>query len=146
MATSSGAHNGPTTATDDPATVVRSFLAALEALDAAAAVDMVADDILYHNKGLPAVRGKVQFERAMGLLARYCDGFEAHIENLAVDGDTVLTERVDVLRVGRVSAELWVCGTFEIRDGKIVLWRDYFDFVNATVGLVRGVVRAMLDR
>jgi limonene-1,2-epoxide hydrolase len=31
-----------------------------------------------------------------------------------------------------VRLEFWVCGTFEVKNGKITLWRDYFD--TATVG------------
>jgi hypothetical protein len=27
----------------------------------------------------------------------------------------------------RLDLSFWVCGTLEVRDGKIVLWRDYFD-------------------
>lgn len=130
----------------DPASLVRSFLAALERLDIDAAVAMVDDDIVYENKGLPKVRGRAQFSRTMSLLARDGNGFEVRMANLAVDGATVLTERVDVLVIGPVRAEFWVCGTFEVRDGRIVLWRDYFDFVNVTLAFVRGAVRALLER
>jgi hypothetical protein len=46
-------------------------------------------------------------------------------------GDTrngiLLTERTDSARGRWFSLEFWVCGTFEVRDGKIALWRDYFD-------------------
>ncbi|MGB6073792.1 MAG: limonene-1,2-epoxide hydrolase family protein, partial [Rhodococcus sp. (in: high G+C Gram-positive bacteria)] len=34
--------------------------------------------------------------------------------------------------------EFWVCGTFELRDGKVAVWRDYFDNVDFLKGLVRG--------
>lgn len=135
----------PTTTTDAE-TIVRDFLAALERLDVDTAAAMVADDVLYENKGLPKVRGRAQFERAMGLMGRYGKGFEAHLTNLAVDGDTVLTERIDVIEIGRVRAEFWVCGTFVVRDGEIVVWRDYFDFVNVTLGFLKGALRAALDR
>jgi limonene-1,2-epoxide hydrolase len=36
-------------------------------------------------------------------------------------------ERVDVFRLPGKSFELQVMGTFELRDGKINSWRDYFD-------------------
>jgi limonene-1,2-epoxide hydrolase len=39
----------------------------------------------------------------------------------------VLTERVDVFVTGERSIELPVMGTFEIVDGRISSWRDYFD-------------------
>ena len=49
------------------------------------------------------------------------------IRNLAEDGDTVLTERVDEITANGVMAPVPVMGTFEVADGRIVRWRDYFD-------------------
>ena len=39
----------------------------------------------------------------------------------------MLTERVDIFVLPNVTIELPVMGTFEVRDGKIAKWRDYFD-------------------
>lgn len=133
-------------ADQQPETVVRSFLEALERLDVEAAVDMVSDDIVYINKGLPAVRGRAQFERAMSFLSKYCDDFEGRITHLAVNGDIVLTERVDLIGRGDFRPEFWVCGTFEVRDGKIVLWRDHFDFVNVTLACAKNLAAMGLRR
>ncbi len=133
-------------ADQSPETVVRAFLEALERLDTAAATAMVSDDIVYVNKGLPAVRGRSQFERAMGFLGRYCDDFEARINHLAVDGDIVLTERVDLIGKGDFRPEFWVCGTFEVCDGRIVLWSDHFDFVNVTIACLRSAATMGLRR
>jgi limonene-1,2-epoxide hydrolase len=33
-----------------------------------------------------------------------------------------------------------VCGVFEVHNGRITLWRDYFDMWNFTKALVRGVI------
>ena len=38
-----------------------------------------------------------------------------------------MTERVDKFRINGQWLELPVMGTFEIRNGKIAKWRDYFD-------------------
>ena len=56
----------------------------------------------------------------------------------------MLTERVDVLRYRAVAVEFWVCGTFEVRDGRIALWRDYFDWTTFLVATARGLGRAAL--
>ena len=133
-------------ADQSPETVVRSFLEALERLDTEAATALVADDILYVNRGLPAVRGKVQFERAMGMLGKYCDDFEGRIDHLAVNDDIVLTERVDLIGRGDFRPAFWVCGTFQVRDGKIVVWRDSFDFVNVTIACVKSLASMGLRR
>jgi hypothetical protein len=52
---------------------------------------------------------------------------EFRIVNIVADGDTVLTERVDVFQLPNGVIELPVMGTFEVRAGKIAAWRDYFD-------------------
>ena len=31
------------------------------------------------------------------------------------------------------------CGVFEVRDGRITLWRDYFDGIDFLKGIVRGL-------
>ena len=123
--------------------VVRDFLRALERLDVDAAVALLDDEILYQNVPLPPARGRRAVERQLRMLERYGSGFEAHIHNIAADGDVVLTERTDVIEIGRLRADFWVCGTFEVRDGRIVLWRDYFDFANLTWAFLRGAVRAL---
>jgi len=38
-----------------------------------------------------------------------------------------MTERVDVFTLSDKSFDLQVMGTFEVTDGKINGWRDYFD-------------------
>ena len=45
----------------------------------------------------------------------------------AADGPVVMTERVDVFKLADKSFELPVMGVFEVSDGKITAWRDYFD-------------------
>lgn len=53
---------------------------------------------------------------------------ELRLVNIAASGDVVLTERVDLFTFtdGRQVA-LPVMGSFEVADGKITAWRDYFD-------------------
>jgi len=44
-----------------------------------------------------------------------------------VEGNPLLAERVDVFKLPNKSFELPVMGIFEVSDGKISAWRDYFD-------------------
>jgi len=126
-----------------PAAVVSAFLDALARKDVDAAMALVEDDIVYRNVSLPPVRGvnalRRLFERWAALSAT---GFEVVMHRLAVDGQTVLTERTDVLLFGPVRQQFWVCGTFEVVDGRITLWRDYFDYANFAGGLLRGIAGA----
>ena len=54
------------------------------------------------------------------------ESIEFRVVHIGTD-DVVLTERVDVFNLPGKSIELPVMGTFELRDGKIAAWRDYFD-------------------
>lgn len=134
---------GAVTGTAAEIEVVRSFLEALERFDIDAALDLTDPGIEYQNVPLPPARGRAAFERQMRGFERRITGFEARVHAIAANGGTVLTERTDVIEVGRLRAEFWVCGTFEVRGGKIVLWRDYFDYVDVTVAFARGAVRAL---
>lgn len=124
--------------------VVQAFLGALERLDIDAAVDLLDRAVVYQNVPLPAARGIDAVEKQLRFMGRYGTGFEVVHHNIAANGAVVLTERTDILTVGPIDAAFWVCGTFEVRDGKITLWRDRFDFVDFTLAWLRGAVKALL--
>jgi limonene-1,2-epoxide hydrolase len=124
-----------------PKAVVERFLALLVAGDVDGAVDLLAVDVRYQNVGLPTVRGRERVRRLFrGATRQPGAGFEAYVHTISADGSSVLTERTDVLKFRRLRVQLWVCGRFDIQDGRIALWRDYFDFANFTVALVRGLL------
>ena len=132
------------TETKQATEVVEALFDALKNRDTDRAVDRLDDAIIWHNVGLPKVRGISKVGRYMRLLAKPGYGFDVTIHNIAADGNIVLTERTDVLVWHRLRVEFWVCGTFELRDGKVLVWRDYFDNVDFFKGIVRGAVRALV--
>ena len=67
-------------------------------------------------------------------------GFNVHLNHVATEGDVVLTDRVDELNWGRFAARFWVYGRFVVgADGKIEIWRDSFDWLDVTIGNLRGL-------
>ena len=126
-----------------PADTVVTFLRALERLDAEAAIALLHPDVRYQNVSLPTIRGREATARVLRALARRTNGFEATCHRVAADGPTVLTERTDAITVGRVRVAFWVCGRFEVVDGRILLWRDYFDWAATTGATVAGIGRAV---
>jgi limonene-1,2-epoxide hydrolase len=129
------------TVTPDPANpidVVQRFLGALAEGDTEMAVSLVGDDLVYANVSLPTIRGKHRFATAVAFYCRHM-GFEVRVHAIAANGPVVLTERTDQLILGPLRLEIWVCGTFEVVDGQIVTWRDYFDWANSTIGLLRAL-------
>lgn len=117
---------------------------ALAASDVERAVALVADDIVYMNVSLPTIRGRARFERGAHAYYRRGLGFKVAIHRIAADGATVLTERTDALTWGPWRSQFWVCGTFEVVDGKIALWRDYFDWMDVIRASVRGLVGILI--
>ncbi|WP_435770869.1 limonene-1,2-epoxide hydrolase family protein [Nocardioides sp. SYSU DS0651] len=123
--------------------VVEAFLARLEELDIDGALELCSDDVYYQNVSLPGTRGKRAVGNQLRTLERFGTGFRVEMRNIAANGPVVLTERIDVLMRGPFAMEFWVCGTFEVHDGRIVLWRDYFDWANFLASGVRGAGRAV---
>ncbi|HWE30777.1 MAG TPA: limonene-1,2-epoxide hydrolase family protein, partial [Polyangia bacterium] len=124
--------------------LVEAFFAAFSASDLDGALALMDDDVVYQNVPFPADRGKAAVARTLQIFGRFLTGFAVHMRNIAARDGVVLTERVDILSGPLVHLEIWVCGTFEVRDGKITLWRDYFDLASATAQLVTSPIRKLL--
>jgi limonene-1,2-epoxide hydrolase len=130
---------------DAPTLVVERFLELLRRSDVDRAVELLAEDVEYVNVGLPAIHGRERVRRAFrATLGRSRSGFDVYVHAIAADGSTVLTERTDVLIVRRARIQLWVCGRFDVHDGQIVLWRDYFDYATVLTATARGLIGAVL--
>ena len=122
---------------------VQAFLVALAEEDFDTVESLAAAELVWQNVGLPSLRGRARImkllRRGEGML-----GFAVKFHNIAADGSTVLTERTDAIIIGPLRLQFWVCGRFEVRDGQVTLWRDYFDFfeimVKAPLRAVAGMV------
>ena len=107
--------------------LVRRFCAAWNDIDIPAILGFFADDAVYHNMPIQPIQGR---DAIKGVIEQFTTPFEHcpwEILHIAAAGDIVLTERVDRFVGADKKVELPVMGTFEIRDGKIAAWRDYFD-------------------
>jgi limonene-1,2-epoxide hydrolase len=129
-------HTSP--ATDENIRTVEGFLNALQDGDLEAADAALDDDLVYENVGLPTIHGR---RRAMKIFRRMegRGGFEVKIHRIAADGAAVLTERSDALIFGPLRLQFWICGVFEVHDGRITLWRDYFDMFDMVKATLRGI-------
>lgn len=119
-------------ATKDAERVVRDFCDAFGKHDAEALRPFFTDDVVYHNIPMdPLVGIEATIGWIDGFLAM-CEDMVIETTHLAVHDNVVLTERVDTFTIGDATASLPVMGTFEVRDGKISAWRDYFDMGQIT--------------
>jgi len=126
-----------------PESVVRDLLDHLAAGEVEEAIDLLDVDVVWRNTFLPTFRGPQVAKALRDMVARGID-FEVVHRHLATDGDVVLTDRTDVLSYGRWRSEFWVRGTFEVRDGKVLVWDDAFSWVDAIGSGVAGLVKGVL--
>ena len=112
--------------------VVRDFCAAASTRDPEVLRAFFSDDIVYHNIPMEPAEGIEATMAVIGMFVGMCDALEFDVHHLASDGTTVLTERTDVFTMKGTAAPLPVMGAFEVVDGKITAWRDYFDMAQVT--------------
>jgi limonene-1,2-epoxide hydrolase len=111
----------------DATDVVRRFCAAWSDGDLDTIMSFFADDAVYHNIPVDPVTGTDAIRATIAGFTGGVDSIEFRVRHLVAADSTVLTERVDVFRFPNATIELPVMGTFEVDDGKITAWRDYFD-------------------
>jgi limonene-1,2-epoxide hydrolase len=110
-----------------PTEVVERFCAAFSTKDVETIASLLADDVVYHNVGMAPADGK---EASLVMIQGFLDmaeGMNFEIHRIAAQDDSVLTERTDTFTINGTPAPIPVMGAFDLRDGLIVGWRDYFD-------------------
>jgi limonene-1,2-epoxide hydrolase len=113
--------------TRTPIETVKAFMAAMEVKDYDTAVKYVSADCEYTNIPMSTVRGP------KGIRAVLEPFFAPTIENKfiilreATAGPIVFLERLDRHLVPSGWVELPVTGVYEVHDGLITVYRDYFD-------------------
>lgn len=96
-------------------------------IDLDAIVACFADDAIYDNVPMAAVQGTDAIRTTLQGFMGAASEVQWDIVNIVADGGVVLTERVDKFKINDQWIELRVMGAFEVADGKITAWRDYFD-------------------
>ena len=110
-----------------PIEVVKAFMAAMEKMDYDTALKYVSNDCAYTNGPLGTSRGPA------GVRAMLEPFFSMMLENVFViirelaAGPTVFLERLDRHRLPTGWIELPVTGVFEVHNGQITVWNEYFD-------------------
>jgi limonene-1,2-epoxide hydrolase len=117
---------------ENPIELVRRFCAAWsDNIGAAELAAFFTAEAVYHNIPMAPVTGREAIANNIASFIRPgapgIESIQFRVVNIAANGPVVMTERVDVFKLPHKSFELPVMGTFEVRDGKISAWRDYFD-------------------
>lgn len=117
-------------------TFIDAFVEAWPTHDASGLGHFFSDDAEYRNGPLEPVVGRRAIEEALAGFMALGGHVGVDMPNVLADGPIVMTERVDHFTVNGRTISLAVMGTFEIHNGAITAWRDYFDLAQFTSQLL----------
>jgi limonene-1,2-epoxide hydrolase len=116
-----------------PEQVVDEFTRRLVAKELDRACELVTPDVVYDNVPMGSNVGPEGILSVLGALVDGVDEVEFVVHRQVAQGRLVLNERSDRFRIGERWIDLPVAGVFEVaEDGRICLWRDYFDLPTLT--------------
>jgi limonene-1,2-epoxide hydrolase len=85
------------------------------------------EDATWWNSPWQPVRGREAIRETLRRGAERMIALPWEIRHIIADANVVMTERVDHFLVGDRQVSVQCMGVFELRDGKIAAWRDYWD-------------------
>jgi len=107
--------------------LIRRFLDACVRADPEEFAAYFTDDAVWWNSPWEPVRGRTAIRETLRRGAAKMKALPWEIRHILADGDVVMTERVDRFQVGEKQVSVPCMGIFELRDGSIAAWRDYWD-------------------
>ncbi len=111
---------------------VRAFCAAFSRRDVDELMGFFTADAVYHNMPLAPVQGTAGIRGLLEMFMKPAESVDFAMLHISEGDGVVFTERVDTFLIGGKKVVLPVAGVFEVRDGKISAWRDYFDMATWT--------------
>ena len=111
----------------DNVQIINNFISAWSNLDVEELVEYFTEDGIYHNMPTEPIQGRENLKQFIGGFIANWTRTTWDTLNIVGSGNVVIAERVDRTEVGEIKVDLPCCGVFEMEDGKIKVWRDYFD-------------------
>ena len=111
----------------NPLATVNAFMQHIESKDIDSAVALLADDVSYENMPIDPISGRNAVRQVLEGFLQPAVHVEWRVLREWEIGGTVINERLDRFQIGDGWLELPVAGFFQVEDGLITLWRDYFD-------------------
>jgi len=114
--------------------LVRDMLSAWERRDSRFILEHFTEDAVYHAVPLRPIVGKAA-------LTPWVKGFEdvapgrLEVRHQVAVLDVVMNERTDHITIQGTEVSLPICAVFEIEDGRIRAWREYFDLAGLRASL-----------
>ena len=106
---------------------VNAFMQHIESKDIDSAVALLADNVSYENMPIDPISGRDAVRQVLEGFLQPAVRVEWRVLREWEIGGTVINERLDRFQIGDGWLELPVAGFFQVEDGLITIWRDYFD-------------------
>ncbi len=107
--------------------LIRGFMEACVRADAEEFAGYFTEDATWWNMPWKPVKGRDAIRETLRRGAANMVALPWEILHIVADDDIVMVERVDNFLVGETRVRVPCMGVFELRNGKIVAWRDYWD-------------------
>ena len=114
--------------TNDNAQIIKNFVGAWSRLDAKELASYFCDDGCYCNMPANPVKGRDNVQQFIAGFTANWTATDWEVVHLVTVGDVAFCERVDRTQFAEGGVDLPCLGVFEMSQGKIKEWRDYFDF------------------
>ncbi len=125
--------------------LVRQFIAAWERRDTEHILSYFSDDAVYHAIPLTPIVGKPALDAWVRGFGAVPPG-RLDVRHQVASGNVVMNERTDHITLNGVPVTLPICAVFDLRDGKITAWREYFDLAPARAAYDRGDAEVTADQ
>jgi limonene-1,2-epoxide hydrolase len=106
---------------------IRRFIDACVRADPEEFAGYFTNDAVWWNSPWRPIHGRDAIRETLRRATERMTALPWEIRHIAASGDVVLTERVDHFRIGDTRISMPCMGIFELRDGRITAWRDYWD-------------------
>lgn len=114
-----------------PKETIQDFMKAFELAwatrDSVQVASFFSDDAIYHNMPMDPVEGREAIAATVAGFMTMGGHVSVDISHIVAAGPVVMVERVDHFVSSEQTIHLPVVGVFEVHEGKITAWRDYFD-------------------
>ncbi|PCJ28034.1 MAG: limonene-1,2-epoxide hydrolase [SAR86 cluster bacterium] len=125
----------PNQATSNNEATIREFVAAWSNLDADELAAYFTEDGVYFNIPTQAISGRDNVRNFISNFIQPWESTDWEILNIIAQGDIVMVERIDHTIAAGKNIDLPCFGIFEMQNGKIKEWRDYFNLATYTDAL-----------
>lgn len=112
---------------EESVALIRRFIEACVRADPDEFAGFFTEDAVWWNSPWRAVEGRAAIRETLRRGAQKMTALPWEILHIVAEGRVVMTERIDHFLVEGRRVSVPCMGIFELREGKIAAWRDYWD-------------------